>query len=112
MKTRSAIPPQAVLTETPPGYTILPFGNGHWRPVLVIASGDGLWARQTYYRELSTDGRTGAVCASQAEALYAQRWHANRIDHQAQRLEHEVTRLEQVVESMAIWLNSEKETGE
>ena len=71
MRTRSAAsatPAIPTLTAIPTGYTILPFGNGHWRPLLVVASGDGLWARPLF-RELSTDGRCGAVCASQAEAL-------------------------------------------
>ena len=55
--------------DVPAGYAILQFGGRMWRPVLVVSGGDGgLWARPVY-RELSTDGRTGAVCHCRAEAL-------------------------------------------
>lgn len=61
-------PTLPTLTAIPAGYAILPFGPGHVRPVLIVATGDGLWATPLY-RELSLDGRTGAVCASREEAL-------------------------------------------
>lgn len=66
--TRPTAPAAPPLTAIPAGYAVLPFGRTHCRPVLVVAVGDGPWTRPLY-RELSTDGRTGAVCASQAEAL-------------------------------------------
>lgn len=70
-----AAPPQAAttprLTSLPAGYEIQRFGSAY-RPVLVIAQGDGLdgLGGKPQYRELAgKDGRTGAVCASEAEAL-------------------------------------------
>lgn len=69
-KATPAVAPLPTLTAIPPGYAILPFGRGCWRPVLIVSGGDGLWS-QPLYRELTrlSDGRVGAVCGSQAEAL-------------------------------------------
>lgn len=62
----AAIAPDA---PVPSGYAILAW-HGWWRPVLIVAAGDGLWsASKPVYRELSQDGRTGAVCDSRAKAL-------------------------------------------